>query len=89
MITFSMPSVSVTFLCFCCSDDRAKKTKAENWPAQFYISLPPADVSTIELTRKCRSYFTATSQNEHPFVVMHHYTTDIQRFTVNIVLFVR
>jgi hypothetical protein len=89
MITFSVPNVSLTFLCFCCSDDRAKKTKAENWLAEFYFSLSPADVSTVELTRKYTSCFTATSQNEHPFVVMHHYTTDIHRFTVNIVLFVR
>lgn len=83
-----MPNVSLTFVCFCCSDDRAKKTKAENRLAQFYFGLPAADGSTVELTRKCTSCFTATSQNDHLFVVMHHYTTDIQRFAVNIVSFV-
>jgi hypothetical protein len=88
MITFSVPFVSSAFLCFCYfPDDRTKKTKAENWPAQFYFGLPAADVRTVELTRKCTSCFTATSQYEHLFVVMHHYTTDIHRFSVNIILF--
>jgi hypothetical protein len=41
-------NICVPVLSFLFSDDRAKKAKAENWLAQFNISIPTAHANTVK-----------------------------------------